>query len=241
MQRLIPICLCLILVTFCGCTKQVEPTTNITPQDYLSYYPTSVGYWIDYKVDTTLYTKSSLDTVVYTSQKSSYSREWIEDTLRGFDTPYQFKLKLLYRKQPSDPWQFFRNYSVQPTSKGIYKVEDNLRFTKLFFPVNKQVSWKGNQYIDTSIHTDYGNWDYRYAHINAAFSVNGFNFDSTITVIQYADSNAIEKTYFYEIYAKKIGLIYAEYHKVEKQDALNSWDKPENGYFIRKSIVDWKK
>ncbi|MFN5847364.1 MAG: hypothetical protein ACK43K_02630, partial [Chitinophagales bacterium] len=72
-------------------------------------------------------------------------------------------------------------------------------------------------------------------------TISSIKFDSTVTVLQHLDVNAIEKTHFYEVYTKNIGLVYAEYNKLEKQNANNGWDKPENGYTVVVKVIDWKR
>ena len=141
----------------------------------------------------------------------------------------------------TDPWIFLKNISVQPLTDRITKNDNNLRLVKLFSPVSASTSWKGNQHIDTSINKLYGDWNYKYVDLFQPKTISNFQFDSTITVLQHLDSNAIEMTNFFEIYAKNVGMIYSERHLLEKQNAENFWDKPENGYSVITKLVDWKR
>jgi hypothetical protein len=230
-----------LVFTFYSCDKDVETSVITNSEEDRTYYNSSLGFWQEFQVDTFTYVKSQNDPTVTESSTRSYLREEITDTLRDFGTPYQFSLKTYRKKKLTDNWLFYRNNSILPTSGYVTKNEDNLRYTKLQFPITSKQSWKGNRYIDSSIIKDYADWDFVYNHIYQPFSVAGNSFDSTVTVIQYADSNAIEKTYFYEIYAKNIGLVYAEYQKVAKQNGANPWTMPENGMIIRKTILNWKR
>jgi len=233
--------LSILTVCFSSCGKEVEPTISSSDTDYASWNPIALGYWQEYKVDTFKFIKSPNDTGVTQSQSTIYFHEEITDTLNDFDTPYQFKLRIDSRKNTTDNWGFFRNISIQNTANTFQRNEDNIRKIKMQFPISKSMNWKGNKYVDSSLIGTDSDWNFAYTNIYQTISVNGINFDSTVTVVQYADSNAIEKTYFYEIHAKRIGLIYAEYQKLEKQNGANPWTLPENGYIIRRSIVDWKK
>lgn len=231
----------LLIISVWSCNKVTDTFVSEPSIAYNNYFPTSVGFWIDYQVDSTRYIKSNLDPAPIITKSTTYFREFIEDTLSGFDTPYQFKIKVFTRKSLSEPWVFLRNNSIQPLSNQITKNENNLRFIKLHSPVNSSISWKGNRYIDTSIKQDYGDWSYRYIDLFQPKTISGFQFDSSITVLQYIDSNVIEKTHFFEIYAKGVGMIYSERNKLEKQNVENFWDKPENGYSIVTKVIDWKR
>ena len=230
-----------LAIILLSCEKVVDTFTSNESYSHTSYYPSNIGYWIDYRVDSIRYIKSTLDPQPIVTKTTTYIREFIEDTLLGFDTPYQFKIKVFSRKSLSDPWVYQQNQSIQPQKDFLTKNEGNLRFVKLYSPIHSRISWKGNKFIDTSIAKLYGDWDYKYIYLFQPKTISAFNFDSTITVLQYLDSNAIEKTHFFETYAPRIGLVHAEYHKLEKQNVENSWDKPENGYSIVRRVIDWKK
>lgn len=233
--------LILLLLWLSSCQKQLDSVPPENEVSYQDYFPKTIGHWVDYKVDSFHYVKSSLDPAPIVTGTTYYIREWIEDTLHGFGLPYQYKIKVLFRKTPSEPWAFLRNISMQPLKDEVTNNENNLRFTKLQSPIKSSMSWKGNKYIDTSVNKIYGEWNYRYMDIFQSKQVSGFNFDNTVTVLQHLDSNAIEKTHFFEVYAKNIGLIHAEKHVLAKQTPTNGWDKPENGFSVIIKVVDWKK
>jgi hypothetical protein len=231
----------ILVVTLSSCEKVLDKFTLEEVNSYDSYYPVNIGYWIDYRVDSTSYVKSGLDPQPIVTETTGFIRELIEDTIIGFDTPVQYKVKVFSRKSLSDPWVFQKNKSIQPHANFITQNESNLRLIKLYSPINPTVSWKGNKFIDTSITKLYADWDYRYIDLFQSKTILSIRFDSTITVLQYLDTNAIEKTHFFETYAPRVGLIYAEYHKLEKQNVLNSWNNPENGYTIVRRVIDWKR
>lgn len=240
-KGLINIALFALVISFYSCDKDIESSSNTNTDEDKKYYKSSLGFWQEFQIDTFTFVKSQNDTSVTKTHFISFLREEITDTLRDFGTPYQYLLKSYRKKNLADNWSFYRNNSILPTSDYVTKNEDDLRYTKLQFPINSSQSWKGNRYIDSSINPSFSNWIFVYNNIHKPFSVGSNSFDSTVTVIQYADSNAIEKTYFYEIYAKNIGLVYAEYQTVAKQNGANPWTMPENGKIIRKSILNWKK
>lgn len=231
----------LVLSHIFSCKQEIIPPRNYSEEGVSKYINTNIGFWVDYKIDTYKYVMSQLDSTPTKTIHLGYYRELIVDTIRSFDTPYQYQIEIWHREDLSKNWMFYRNISIRPNSNEFQRVEGNLRFVKIQSPINTTTVWKGNKYIDTSIRSDYGDWDYRYYNLFSPFSVNNLTFDTTISVLQYQDTNAIEKTHFFEVYAQKIGMVYAEYHKVEKQNVLNTWNDPENGYIIKKTILDWKR
>lgn len=238
MYKLVFICWILACLS---CEKRLDTFISAPSVTYSSFYPVSIGHWISYQVDSIRYIKSSLDPEPIITKSSYYILEEIVDTLEGFGTPTQYQIRVSIRKSLSDPWVFLRNNSLQLLSNEITKNESNLRFSKLHSPISATISWKGNKYIDTSVNKLFADWNYRYIDLFIPRQVSSHSFDTTITVLQYLDSNVIEKTHFYEVYAKGVGMVYSENHKLEKQNLDNFWDKPENGYSIITKVVDWKR
>jgi hypothetical protein len=231
----------LLIALVSSCQKVLETATTDSQIAYNEYYPSKLGFWVDYQVDSTRYVKSSLDPQPIITGTTIYIRELIEDTLIGFDTPYQFKVKVFTRKTLSEPWVFSKNISIQPLSDRITKNVDNIRLIKLHSPINAALLWKGNKHIDTTVNKLYGDWDYKYIDLFQTKTISSIKFDSTVTVLQHLDTNAIEKILFFEVYAKGIGLVYSEKHKLEKQNTSATWNNPENGFSIVTRVIDWKR
>ena len=84
-------------------------------------------------------------------------------------------------------------------------VEEDIRFTKLIFPVNDDAIWNGNA------QNTIGEWDYTYDYIDKTEIINGTKFDDVLLVIQRKDkNNMLHREYFIEKYAKNVGLVYRE-------------------------------
>ena len=99
-----------------------------------------------------------------------------------------------------DVWNYTR------TSTTLEVVEEDVRFTKLAFPVNEGVTWNGNA------NNTIGNWEYKYDFIDKSETINGTSFNNILLVVQKDDKskNAIHREYFIEKYAKDVGLVYRE-------------------------------
>jgi hypothetical protein len=204
------------------------------------WYPKTLGFWTEYSIDSTTYRLQQGDTQVIISNSTSYFREEIEDSIPSFDTPRQFRIRASWKRSMTDNFQFYRYYSLLATSSYIVKNIDNQRYVKLQAPIRNELSWKGHRMLD-SVSPIFSNWNYTYTKVNEPLTKSSNYFDKTITVIQIADSNAIEYRYSMEVYAKDIGLVYSELSILEKQNGANPWSKPENGYTIRKKITNWKR
>jgi uncharacterized protein YegJ (DUF2314 family) len=84
-------------------------------------------------------------------------------------------------------------------------------------------------------------WTYIYKNVNQPITVFGNTFAQSTLIQKANDENAIEKLWVYDYYANNLGLVYALESNLKKQNVLNDWTQPENGYTITKQIIDWKK
>ena len=92
--------------------------------------------------------------------------------------------------------------TTKKTSRTAQKVEENIRFTKLIFPISRGSFWNGNgfNYLAEK--------EYYYDSINESSTFGLNSFDSTVYVIQNSNNNLLEFDEAYEVYAKNIGLVY---------------------------------
>jgi hypothetical protein len=103
-----------------------------------------------------------------------------------------------------------------PEQTLVERVEENLRFIRLVLPPGDGSTWMGNVFIPSSVSDGfYDDWEYEYESVDIPYSLNGFNFDSTLTVLEVDDSTAITKRFSKAVYAKHVGLVY--------KDLFNLW------------------
>ena len=201
------ISLVIFLVFLYSCKK----SETIKPIDLgYSYYPSNVGHWIKYDVDSTYY-----DGFTHTVRKYHFKlNEEIQSTfLDNQNRPTQ-RLERYVQMSDTTSWYLRNVWASNLTSTTAEKVEENIRYVKLIFPISESQTWNGNAY------NSLGEMDYTYNNTFKPFTVNGITFDSTITVIQNVDSNLIYVKYMIEVYAKNIGLIYKRYEDIQKQPDL---------------------
>ena len=108
-------------------------------------------------------------------------------------------------------------------------VEENERIIKLVFSPSLKKVWDMNAFNSrTSVESKYEN-------IHNSASIGSFTFDSTVTVVEEKFENLIEFRKKYEIYAKKVGLIYKcfKVFEISSGDTLNPLVGTEIYYKIR--------
>ncbi len=211
-----------------GCTEQFTEPLQIDT----AYFPLQTGRYIIYDVDSIGYWGFADSVIV----RSYQIREEIDSPYVDASGQKAYRLVRSYRKSQNDPWVITDVWSAMRTATTAEKVEENLRFIKQVFPISEGRRWYGNAYINTdSPHTWLAGWVYKYEQVHTPSTIGNFYFDSTITVVQRDMENAIEKMYFEEKYARRVGLIY----KVEEH-LLTQPGKPIDGYSIVYRLNDYE-
>lgn len=201
---------CCLVFAYSSCKKSsIAPL----PVDQ-SYFPLTTGKYIIYEVDSIVISNffDTTDTTHF-------------ELMEQVDSPYMdaahqqaYRIIRSRRNLPADPWIITDIWSAKLTGNTAEKVEENLLFVKMNFPVLLNKTWKGNSKIDTDSPLVYlADWDYQYTDVNISLEVNNSTFDSVVTVTQHKDINAIQTIFYQEKYAKNIGLIYKEEQNIETQ------------------------
>lgn len=198
------------VVTYFSCKKSsIQPV----PVDE-SYFPLITGKYIIYDVDS-IVISNFFDT---TDTTHFELMEQVDSPYMDASNQQAFRIIRSRRNLPADPWVITDIWSAKLTANTAEKVEENLRFVKMNFPVQLNKTWKGNSQINTDSPFVYlADWDYQYTDVNISLEVNNTLYDSVVTVTQYKDINAIQTTFYQEKYAKNIGLIFKEEQNYETQ------------------------
>ena len=79
--------------------------------------------------------------------------------------------------------------------------------------------------------------------INGNYSAGAINSDSTITVLQAADSSNVQKVYSVERYAKNIGLVYKELWRLDAQLVDNQTYENNSvfGFILKQYAIQYGK
>jgi hypothetical protein len=136
------------------------------------------------------------DTAVY-QLKEITTEEFLDNEGR-----LTYRIERYWRDDSNANWSVKDVWYSNKTTTTAEKVEENVRFTKLIFPINTSKYWDGNAF------NNLGEWEYYYDSLHKPKLINNLSFDSTITVIQRDNENVVEYEKVKEIFAVDIGLIY---------------------------------
>ncbi len=202
------------------------------------YYPLEFGRYVIYDVDSfsfdNNFTPSKRDTFHY--QKMHRVDSMFIDNI-GREA---YKIMRYQRTDSSQPWFITDVWYVVRTQTNLEFIEENQRFIKLIFPPVENYAWTGNQYIQIVDGNWYlEDWDYNYESVHSPEDINGFQFDSTLTVKQHDFETLIEKVYAEEKYANNVGMIYKQLIALQKQNITASWNEPDKGFILTMTISDY--
>ncbi len=207
-----------------SCSK--DPVVYVSP-DVHDYFPLSVGKYITYQLDSTLFINfGQKDTLVSYQAKDEVTAQ----TTDNLGRPAYVIVRYL-RQDTSQSWMPNNTFLAVPTAHSIEYIQNNLRFLKLEMPVKDGFSWLGNSYIDTySVYSDVqfmAGWNYTYDSVGVPLTLNSSIIDSTLKVDERDEflgqdpsipgTQYGEKTFSVEKYAKGIGLVYRDFIHWEYQ------------------------
>ena len=225
-----------VLFFSCKKDKTVEAPINYG----YNYFPDEVGNYVIYQVDsiaqddisnkhdTTRYLLKELIASVFTDLSG-------RPTLR-IERYFKFYNKNIPYDQM--PWSAPRVWFANKTSSGLQRVEENIRYLKLIFPVKKGRKWNGNVY------NILGEKDYEIDSADVAMQVNNLLFDSVAVVKQYQEINLVQYQVEKEKFARNIGLIYKQRDSLSINPRNGNDFPPYDdtvGYFFTQKIISYGK
>ena len=254
--RFIPLLLVLVLVN-AGCgDRQIEAPK---PQDteHYAYFPLQIGKYVVFAVDSIVYDFASGGGIL---QDSSHTlvREEITDTLRDNTGQLLFQIERSERPDDSSPWVLSSITTAARTGSQAIRTENNFRFLKLIFPMDKRSEWDGNLWIDQEREIEiagermrpFTNWHYEVDSIDIPSQIGAFAFDSVLVVTEADDNNVIERRFSRVKYAKHVGVVWREQLILDSQYCNQSpppvdcstkpWaEKAEKGYILRQVVLEF--
>jgi hypothetical protein len=181
------------------CKKQTDDSSTVDSTN--NYFPIKIGNTWIYDVDSIGYDDNSGTTIIDSSHHYQYKEIITENLIDAEGKPMQ-KLARFYRKNDSDTWASANNWTISRDNLMAQKVQENIRYVKLVFPLNSNSSWNGNMFNNTFSNT------YFVEDFDQPATINGTTYDKTLKVSRNSSVNAIEEIRQFEIYARNIGLIY---------------------------------
>lgn len=223
------------------------------------YYPLAIGRSWTYQMDSVIY-QPGIGRVEKNSSRS-YLRETIVDTTTTLAGELQYIVERYYRPDEQSPWQIAKVFTRSRSETQALETEDNLRFIKMLFPLERGQTWDGHRYFDWTREFPVGNefvviysdWEYAVTETDQTTELNGKPYQSVVTIQQanYTE-DVIELRVAREKYARNIGLIYREWFIADSQCdyccrgnrsqcAAVPWeDRAEQGFYLQQTLLSYK-
>jgi len=219
-KNLIP-CLAAIafLFSFTSCEKKTEEFTTEAIAEYL---PLTVGKYISYRLDSTVFTNFGRNEETHRYQVKHVVDAQVTDNL---GRPSFRILRYLRDSSGTQPWVENGTYFITNLTDQAEVIEDNLRYIKLHLPFKVNTDWKGNKYLSSdpfaSLYTfnnddDMNDWDYNIEQFDPSVTIATKTIPDVYTIFQIDDKynapvtdirSAGWRTFAQEQYAKNIGLV----------------------------------
>lgn len=190
-----------MVLSLVACKKD----TVIPPPDLgYNYYPGIIKSYIIYDVDSIVYRQVQGDTVKYKFQIKEVMDSLITDnenrpTIKLIRYRKNYNATIPYSQMS---WTLQSVWVANRTNTDVEVVENNVRLTKLAFPVNLNATWNGTAHADST------EVDYTYHSVDLPMALNGNLFTKTATVVQKYTHSQLSYQNYYEQYARGVGLIY---------------------------------
>ena len=184
------------LLLFAACKKK-----NETPDFYYDYFPLTEGHYVTYHVR-----EIRIDTSLNLNDTSEfYLKAVIGDDIIDNEGRTAKRYNRYVRQNLTDPWVLQDIWTTILDDGRLELVEENQRTIKLVFAPSKYKEWNANAY------NMLGDQECYYTDLHEPGSINGFSFDSTVTVEQEEFFSLIDYRRKYEQYAKGVGMYYKRF------------------------------
>lgn len=212
----------LVCLVFLSCKKEQQSTHTYMGYDY---FPNNVGHYVIYRCDSIIANPTSPHVPPFDTFR--YQIKEVIDSLYLNNQGQLTQRIVRYKRTDSTiPWSNIltiqKVYTGTLLSTMAVRLEDNINFIKLVFPMQLGEQWNGN-----AMNTLQLPGSYQYTTLNSPATVNGVMFDSTLTVMQVSQSSRIGNQYYYEQYATGVGLIFKEVIDWQTDGSL-SFTSPPN-------------
>jgi hypothetical protein len=180
------------LAVLTGCKKDEEVVVDLG----LDYYPTAVGSWVEYQVDSLWRDDPS-------AVRDSVSYRLLERVAEAYtdDEGRSARRILRYVRDENDEWVVRDVWSSTANSAAAEMTEENVRRLKLSFPVRAGRTWDANIYnTEPELMVAYGT-------VDETVVLNGISYANTVLVKNTVPPNFVVKREFQERYARGVGMI----------------------------------
>ncbi len=245
------------VLAFQACSDRQTAIYDSGAAAQYAYFPLQIGKYIVYQVDSVVYDFAQGGGTSRDSFRT-FVREIVGDTLRDQTGLLLYRIERYERRHDTSAWALKSIGTAGRTATQAIRTEDNLRFLKLVFPLDRRSEWDGNLWIDENREIEiagermrpFVNWEYEVDSIDVPAVAGAFAFDSTLLVTEIDDKNIIERRLSRVRYAKNVGMVWREQWILDSQYCNQSpppadcetrpWElKAEKGYILRETIIEF--
>ncbi len=247
---------CFLATTIIACK---EETDQINIDFGYEYFPLEIGkYWV-YQLDSIVYDPVAGGTA--TDSSTLFLKEEITVTFTDNSGDTWYKLERFTRRTPAEPWTVKDVVAMRRTERQALRLESNLEFVKMIFPLKKGTTWDGNQFFETTLAVSVADepirmfefWEHRLVDLGTSYQLNNFSFSEVATIsLADFDSGTTTLRSVEERYAKSVGLIERTLFILDTQCEVccnrNTvacadlpWQtKAEAGFVLKQRLIDYK-
>lgn len=178
-----------VMLFLANCKKENTAPNSI---DY-SYFPLTINSEIEYKV-----TKIKIDAPVNVYDTQVYYLKERIDSFYFDETGNKiYRIERYKRNDNLSNWEISDAWMAQIVNNQAHKVEENIRYVKMVFPLKLNLKWDGNA------HNTLEKQIYNVEKLDESWKL----YDSTCLIVQQNKESLIDKYYQSERYAKNVGLV----------------------------------
>lgn len=218
------------------------------PEDGFEYFPLEVGKLVEYQVDSILYDPVAGGQVIIDTN-TVFVREEIVEVFLGANNDSIYRIERFERPNDTTAWTLQTVWSAYRDQREAIRVEENLKFLKLRFPVRKFDSWEIGTYAPTDFIVTvegetlemFKGWLPTVIDIDTTLMLpNGITTDA-IQVELANIENLIEKRFGLERYAKNIGLVYKKLMILDTQTVgVEPFEqRADKGFILEQRLLNY--
>ncbi len=187
--------LALSLFSILGC----EPPEKTLQQGAgYDYFPLETGRYMEYEISEVRYNVTSSVPV----RTTYFLKEVCGQPFQGTTGLEQFPIQRYKKSRLEASWTLDSIWTAYRIPDRAVRVENNVAFVKLAFPLTDQNSWNGNLLNARSAENYQVQFDAPFPAQN--------DFPMSLTVVQRRDSSLVSVNRRNEVYAPGVGLVYRE-------------------------------
>jgi hypothetical protein len=197
MKQLLSLALVAILIVACTRDDGDEVSLDLG----YGYFPVEIGHYVVYRADSIWHDNPTQDAPGVHDTTSYFIKELIESDFTDGAGETAQRLERFKRFSQDDPWDLVDVWFIKRTSLNAQKIEENVRYIKMGFPIENSSTWDGNALNNNESRT------YQFDSLYVVRTFGELTFPETVKVLQLDNFNFVEDQLAFEIYAPEVGLV----------------------------------